>query len=84
MKPCPLFESIEHVPQLEMHVAPETQTRHFWRGVAAAQQALPREAIEAAINALEHRAFYARVSGERAEINYHIDQLLALLPTVDP
>ena len=94
MKLCPLFESIEHEPQLELHVAPEAQQRHFFRGVAACNAKLSREAIEAAIHALECNIAeivelscvesvddLSGILAERASVlQQHIEQLRAMLP----
>jgi len=68
MKLCPLFESIETPDTIKGRF----QSELYWTGIHAANAKLPREAIKAAIWALD-------IVSEPLNRTY-IEQLRALLP----
>jgi hypothetical protein len=76
MKLCPLFESIETPDTIKGRF----QSELYWTGIHATNAKLPREAIEAAIDALEFIEFlpHSEAVNER-----YIEQLRALLPEGD-
>jgi hypothetical protein len=75
MKLCPLFESIQ-MPYRQRLEPPAS----FYDGMVAANAKLPREAIEAAIVAIEDAASCIRSVVEREHYDTYIEQLRALIP----
>jgi hypothetical protein len=74
MKLCPLFESIDYSP-----VPLGTSGIWFTAGVKAANAKLPREAIEAAIDAMQEMRLMAQ-SKYKEQYRRNIEQLRAMLP----
>jgi hypothetical protein len=74
MKLCPLFESIQFTGSASAH-----DEAMFVAGLYEAQKVLPRDAIEAAIVALEDAASCIRSVVEREHYDGCIEQLRALL-----
>jgi hypothetical protein len=72
MKLCPLFESIQMTYRQRLE-----PPASFYDGLVAANAKLPREAIEAAIHALEFAEFLPH--SESVNDRY-IEQLRAMLP----
>jgi hypothetical protein len=75
MKLCPLFAKIIRPSALKTFRV--SASAGFAMGIAAAQEALPREAIEAAIDCME---MYGRHYSVDPYINERIEQLRAMLP----
>jgi hypothetical protein len=69
MKLCPLFESIQFTGSASAH-----DEAMFVAGIYEAQKVLPREAVEAAIVALQNMQLYGWPQQK------HIEQLRAMLP----
>jgi hypothetical protein len=74
MKLCPLFESIELPELIQPGNVPMTPHNVMLATVGLCNDALPRDAIEAAIVALQNMQLYGWLQQK------HIEQLRALLP----
>jgi hypothetical protein len=80
MKLCPLFESIELPELIQPGNVPMTPHNVMLATVGLCNDALPREAIEAAIDALEYRRL-GYVGYPKVKVfDNAIEQLRALLP----
>jgi len=80
MKLCPLFESIHTMPDVDSNTAAAFECGKM-AGINACNAALPRAAIEEAIDALEYRTLLLCVGyPKEQEIIEAIEQLKALLP----
>jgi hypothetical protein len=78
MKLCPLFESILPSGGAVVYLSgPPSPDNYIKAAIALCNDALPREAIEAAIDCME---MYGRHYLVDPYINDHIEQLRAMLP----
>jgi hypothetical protein len=77
MKLCPLFESIELPELIQPGNVPMTPHNVMLATVGLCNDALPRDAIEAAIHALEFAEFLPH---SEAVNEKYIEQLRAMLP----
>jgi hypothetical protein len=79
MKLCKAFAEIETPREIKGRV----QSEWYWKGIHAANNALPVESIRLAILLMNEKASAATGSiavAERAALTWHADQLRALIP----